>query len=147
VLSYSLIFSRDLDSRKRAVRLFAPSKVAFVGPDDRPPPIGSVVITNWDMYFGGQSPMLAHFPHYCGHFALVQKQMLEWKPHKFKDLFEPGYADRFTWYATMLGVVIAVVGIVGIVTSVISAVTGFVAMRAAQEGLILQKLQLNETVF
>jgi hypothetical protein len=145
VLSYSLIFSRDHESRKLARRLFAPTKVTFVGPYDRPP-VGTIVITKWNMYFGGQSPGLAHFPHYSGHFALLHKQMLEWNPHKWKDLFEPGYRNRFMYWATLLGVLIASVGIAGVIMSIISAVTGFISMKVALRGFQLQEVQHNPPV-
>src|SRR5271155_3552769 len=104
VLSYSLLFSRDEKSRNIARKLFSAcnAKVTFIGTEFPRLDRKVVIITDWTIYHFGQTPMLSHFEHYRGHFAFLQKQMQEWKPHTIKDLLQPGYKDRFTWYASML---------------------------------------------
>ena len=142
LLSYSLLFSRDLESQRIAQNLFSPRTVDFLGINDRPRP-GTVVVTKWEMYFGGQTPMVTHFSCFGGHLALLRHQMTEWKPEHNRDLFQPGYKDRFMWYATLLGGLIAILGIIGIITSVISATTSIVAINLARRSLCLQ---LNQTL-
>jgi hypothetical protein len=62
--------------------------------------------------------MYAHFHHYRGHFALVDKQMSEWKPRTFRELFIPGYKDRFTWQATWISLGFASLGVLILICSV-----------------------------
>lgn len=143
VLSYAVIFSRDPESREIAKQLFHRHQMEadFIGSELPDPRARKIIITKWDMYFQNQHPMRMHFQHYRGHFAFLQEQMDNWKPQTFRDseVFQPGYNDRFTWYASMFGSFIALIGIAGIITSVFSAVTGYIAMRVGLEALALQK--------
>jgi hypothetical protein len=92
----------------------------------------SVIISEWDIYFSEQTPMLQHFEYYQGHFAVLQGEMERWRPRTFRELLQPGYNDRFTWYATMFSIVIAAIGIIGIVTSIIQTVVAFNAFKLQQ---------------
>lgn len=143
ILSYSLLFSRDPTSQQIAKQLFSSRNlnVAFVDESTQDVPHDAVIITKWESHFERQSPMLSHFERYRGHFAFLKKEMDEWKPQTIKELLQPGYKDRLTWYATMFGILIAVIGFVGMVTGVISAVTSWIAMNAALQALELQRLQ------
>ena len=97
---------------------------------------GKVIILNWESSFKeGRDPMLRTFRQYRGHFALIHQQMTNWKPENRKDLLQPGYRDRFLWYSTIFGAVIALLGVISIITSIVSAVTGVVSMKAALESL------------
>jgi hypothetical protein len=69
--------------------------------------------------------------------------MAEWKPRTIRELLQPGYNDRFLWYATALGIGIAGLGVIAIVTGIISAVTSYIAMKVALESLALQNLQAS----
>jgi len=140
--SYSVLFSRDMESK-------AIAKALFSAPEYGLTPVfcdamdmttigraGQVIILDWKTSFKeGRSPMLRNFQQYRGHFALLHQQMLNWKPEKRSDLFQPGYKDRFLWYSTIFGGVIALLGLVSIITSIISAATGIVQMNAALEAL------------
>jgi hypothetical protein len=103
-----------------------------------------LVIGQWRLWFE-DTPSVAHFQFYGGHLIILQKQMMEWKPQTVKELFRPGYKDRITWYATMLGILVAVLSIVGIITSLISAVTAIISLKLSLEMLTLQKFQMNVT--
>lgn len=140
--SYSIIFSRDSQSR-------AIGKALFGAPEYQLNPVfcdshdmttigraGQVIILNWTSSFKeGRDPMLSLFQQYRGHFALIQQQMTNWKPEKRADLLQPGYGDRFIWYTSIFGLVIGMLGIISIITSIISAVTGIVSMNAALAAL------------
>jgi|SRR5579859_2605232 len=141
VLSYSILFSRNPQSRAIARKLFASHglNVAFVSEESPALKPRTVVITNWEIYFFGQTPMLSHFQYYRGHFAFLQQQMKEWTPQTARDLLQPGYTGRLTWFATMFGIFIGVVGVLSLVTGIISAVVGYIAMNAALESLRLSR--------
>jgi hypothetical protein len=147
VLSYSLLFTRDEGSKRIAEKLFAAKgrKVWFIDGKEIKPFRSTIGITEWNRYYLGQTPTLQHFEHFRGHFALIQKQMTEWKPQSFRDLFQPGYKDRFMWYATIFATLIAAIGIIGIVAAIIQATLAFEAYNAAMESIQLQKIQMNLT--
>ena len=140
--SYSVLFSRDDNSKAIARALFA-------DPEYRLTPLfchfhdmttvgrpGNVIILDWESSFkAGRDPTLGMFEQYKGHFALLQQQMENWKPEKRGDLLRPGYKDRFLWYTTIFGLVIASLGIISIITSIISAATGIVQMNASLAAL------------
>lgn len=104
-----------------------------------------VVIPEWSVFFEGQVPMYAHFDHYCGHFAVLQKQMVEWKPQKVSELLQPGYRDRFSWYTTWVTILFAFLGVLVIATSILQTYWGYQGTQAAIQSLALQKLQMNIT--
>jgi hypothetical protein len=138
--SYSLIFSRDEESREIARKLFATRNLTPVfynhDTDMRGQfPPGTVFIGEWDAFQLGETPMLRDFERYRGNFAFLQQQMEQWKPESIRDLLQPGYKDRFTWYATVFGGTIAFIGIIGVITGIISTATGIVSMNAALKAL------------
>ena len=45
--------------------------------------------------------------------------MQNWRPRRKRDLFKPGYADRFTYYTQLFALFIAVVGTIGVIFSII----------------------------
>jgi hypothetical protein len=86
------------------------------------------------MFYSGQTPLLQHFQHYAGHFAMLQWEMDRWKPRTVKELLQPGYGGRFTWYATVFSFLIAVIGIIAVVTSVMQTVVAFNAYNLQVKG-------------
>jgi hypothetical protein len=161
--TYALLFTRDEESKKIAQNLFrkhdAKLFIASIeGPEDekvfnmvirtvggerRVPKGRCVVIPEWSMFFRGQVPMYAHFDNYGGHFAVLQKQMAEWKPQKIGELLQPGYRDRFSWYTTWVSIVFAFLGVLVIATSIMQTYWGYQGTQAAIKSLALQKLQMN----
>jgi len=55
--------------------------------------------------------------------ANIHEEMQSWRPRKLRDVFIPGYSDRFTYYTQMFALVIAVLGLIGIALMVVQ--TGF----------------------
>jgi hypothetical protein len=138
--SYSVIFSRDQRSKAIAKELFAEYELTPVFCDSHDMTTigrtGRVILLNWESSFKeGRDPMLNAFQLYRGHFALIDRQMHNWKPEKKSDLLQPGYKDRFTWYTTIFALGIGMLGIVSIITSIISAATGIVQMNASLAAL------------
>jgi hypothetical protein len=159
------LFTRDDNSkqiadllfkRKNAKLLFATKKISTAGGTSRVvmmslegkqlvPAGRCVIIPDWSLFFEGQVPMYTHFDHYCGHFAVIQRQMAEWKPRKMSELLQPGYTDRFSWYATWVSIIFACLGAIAIVTSVLQTYWSYQGTNAAIQSLLLQKLQMNQT--
>jgi hypothetical protein len=89
--------------------------------------------------------MYAHFDHYCGHLAVLQKQMVEWKPQKIGELLQPGYRDRFSWYTTWVTILFTFLSVLVIATSILQTYWGYQGTQAAIQSLALQRLQMNVT--
>jgi len=83
------------------------------------------------------TPMLSDFRHYRGHLAVIQKDMKDWAPENFRDLLQPGYKDRFVWFATVFGLIIAAVGIIGVITSIISTAVAIITLQATWKLIVL----------
>jgi hypothetical protein len=97
------------------------------------------------MFFRGHVPMYTHFDHYCGHWAVLQKQMDGWKPQKIRELLQPGYRDRFSWYTTWVSIIFAFLGVFVIVISIMQTYWGYQGTQAAVQSLLLQRIQMNLT--
>jgi len=87
--------------------------------------------------YQGGTPMLSDFRYYRGHLAVIQKDMKDWGPENFKDLLQPGYKDRFVWFATVFGLIIAAVGIIGVITSIISTAVAIITLQATWKLIVL----------
>jgi H+/Cl- antiporter ClcA len=102
------------------------------------------MIPDWSLFYQGQVPMYSHFEHYCGHLAVLQKQMADWKPQKAGELFQPGYRDRFSWY-TWISIIFALLGVLVIATSILQTYWAYQGTQAAVQSLSLQRIQMNLT--
>jgi len=87
--------------------------------------------------YQGGTPMLSDFRYYRGHLAVIQKDMKDWGPENFRDLLQPGYKDRFVWFATVFGLIIAAVGIIGVITSIISTAVAIITLQATWKLIVL----------
>jgi hypothetical protein len=159
--SYSLLFSRKERSRKKAVKRFSNLGISVqftdkyeYGPKDASQK-KSVRIAKWDRrpflhrYRSG-SPHLEQFQHYRFHLASLQRQMNEWKPQTVRELFIPGYKDRFAWWTTIFAASIGLFGKIGLVASIIQTVVAFQsynvsvqALNISLEALRLQQESMN----
>jgi quinol-cytochrome oxidoreductase complex cytochrome b subunit len=108
-------------------------------------------------------PSLDDFVLFGGRLETLQRQMRDWRPRRIRDLFTPGYGDRFTWYTQMFFLAIGVIGLFGLILSVVQTVYAIFAykdsvelalksleiavrsLNVSLESLALQKLQLNIT--
>lgn len=144
--TYSLLFGRDDKSRKIAAQLFAHHDVRVIFISDREQDLSftGCGIVNWNMHYKGEMPMAEHFRLYSPRLLFLQHQMLQWKPRRFRDLLRPGYKDRFMWYATVVGIVIAALGIVSVITGIVQTIVAFKTYDAVLEAIQLQKLQLEQ---
>jgi len=103
-----------------------------------------VIIPDWSLFYQGQVPMYANFEFYRGHFGVLQKQMAEWKPQKISELLQPGYKDRFSWYATWVSIIFAFLGVIAIVTSILQTYWSYEGAAASIESLALQRSQMGQ---
>jgi hypothetical protein len=112
--------------------------IETVGGKGKVPVEDCVVIPEWSLFFRGQVPVYANFDNYGGHFAVLQKQMAEWKPQKIRELLQPGYRDRFSWYTTCVSIVFAFLGVLLISTSIMQTYWGYQGTQATIKSLALQ---------
>jgi len=128
--TYSLLFSRSRKSKEIARSLFQTQgfEVKFTNnpyedaaaADSRParrrgrwPSTESIQldrrrvinILQWEVY--GSIPTVDSFHHFRSHIVLLEKKMMDWHPQTIRDLFSPGYRDRFTFYTAYFGLFIA----------------------------------------
>jgi hypothetical protein len=138
LLSYSLLFSRNAESRKIATKLFTRKEMNVVFLDEVKEEKGAtsrtVEIIFWDAISPSVPPMAAHFNHFRGHLLALQTAMSEWKPRTVRELLQPGYKDRFTWYATIIALFISLIGTAGVILGILQIIVAFKAYN-------LQKLQ------
>jgi hypothetical protein len=91
----------------------------------------TVNIWTWDNQL--EKATLEHFRFYTPHLAVLQAQMSDWKPRTFRDLFVPGYKDRFTWFTAFFGLGIGIIGILSLVASIIQIAIAVVALKASNQ--------------
>ena len=121
-LSYSLLFGRNENSMKIATTLFKEKKtvevrfidykkLAGLGRGDgwkwKKPHYNTMNIVEWDE---GRSPTLTHFPYFKTRLATLLREMNEWRPENVSDLWIPAYSDRFIFYTTIFGSLVAILG-------------------------------------
>jgi len=99
-----------------------------------------------------------------GRLEALQRQMRDWRPRRIRQVFNPGYGDRFTWYTQMFALLIAVLGALGLFFSIVqtaytirsyndtmrvalqSLEVALASLNVSIEQLTLQKLQMNLTI-
>jgi hypothetical protein len=59
------------------------------------------------------------FPILGPRLANLKETMRSWRPRRKRDLFKPGYADRFTYYTQLFALFIAIVGTLGVIISIV----------------------------
>jgi hypothetical protein len=74
-------------------------------------------INIWEWDPNRNHPSLDDFHYFRPHMALLEKQMMEWKPITVRDLFIPAYKDRFTWYTAYFGLFIGLFALLSIFLS------------------------------
>jgi hypothetical protein len=139
--SYSMLFSRNAESQSIGRKLFKEKDIEaqFVrsfelvrnnhSTTKTPVPAdeNEIRILEWYDDVRGEGPMLSHFEYYRPHLALLAKQMSKWKPQRRRDLLQPGYTDKFTYYSTMFGIGIGLLGLAGVLSTIIGTVfTGLI---------------------
>ena len=59
------------------------------------------------------------FPILGPRLANLKETMRSWRPRRKRDLFKPGYADRFTYYTQLFALFIAIIGALGVILSIV----------------------------
>ena len=57
----------------------------------------------------------------------IRDRMRAWRPRRKRDLFVPGYDDRFTYYTQLFALFIAAIGTVGVVLSIVQTAYAVIA--------------------
>jgi hypothetical protein len=131
--TYSLIFSRTPKSKDIASQLFGekgflvqytnmPGRIHQ--PDSKvgyrsiaPAPAGKHMINILQWESTHETPSTDHFEYFRPHLCSVVREMMDWKPITFSDLFIPGYRDRFTWYTAYFGVFVGIFALLSVFLS------------------------------
>jgi hypothetical protein len=74
------------------------------------------------------------FMFFSDRLATIHQEMESWQPKNMFDIFRPPYRDRFSYYAQMSSLLIAIVGLFGLVLSIIQmpfAIEGFIISKKA----------------
>jgi hypothetical protein len=156
ILSYSLLFGQSDNGMKvLATLLDTPVKgpnVSMTIEDqmqlcfDTSDNIVDVRVIGWTnnllRQFGASTipPSLDDFGLFGGRLERIQREMHNWRPRCLRDLFRPGYGDRFIWYTQMFGLGIAGIGIFVLFLSIIQ--TAF-AIKSYYDGLNIAQQNLD----
>jgi hypothetical protein len=126
--SMSLLFGRDDYSRALARELFDPKAESLRRRDAKPKkPLTMLPIELYCDVFGATH--LRDYQLYRPHLAYIQKNMKEWRPRRFSELFTPGYFDRLTWFTAVFGLVFGLLGALSLVTSIVQVALAVVAWK------------------
>jgi hypothetical protein len=175
-LSYSLLFGQSdsglkiLNSVLKIPVRRAPPNVSPDSIDRQLSAVKELRVISWKdsslRYFGARSnpPSVDDFILLGGRLEALQRQMRDWRPRRIRQVFNPGYGDRFTWYIQMFALLIAVLGTLGLFFSIVqtaytirsyndtmrvaleSLEVALASLNVSIEQLTLQKLQMNLTV-
>lgn len=97
LLSYSLLFSRDHESREIAAKLFSPHKMntVFVSRETTDPPPRSIMIMDWDTHYGPRISTLRDFQRYRNHLGIIQSKINDRKRINMAyDKWSQGLVDK-----------------------------------------------------
>ena len=82
------------------------------------------------------------FPILGPRLANIKETMRSWRPRRKRDLFKPGYADRFTLFVAIVGTLGGILSIVQTTYTVISARNS--SVQVAVEGVEFQIAALSQ---
>jgi hypothetical protein len=92
------------------------------------------------------------FSYFGGRLSNLHDEMEAWRPQTIRQLFKPGYTDRFTYYTQRfalfvagMSLVIALFGVFGIGLVAVQTVYAVKTYSIALESLELQKQQLSNS--
>jgi hypothetical protein len=130
----------------------------------------TVYIFDWEdrslRHYGASStpPTFDDFILFRGRLQKLQCEMHDWRPKRIRDLFRPGYGDRFMWYTQIFALLIATMGTLGLFLSILQTVysiksyyeniavsvqsleVALMSLNVSLTSLALQKLQMNVTI-
>jgi hypothetical protein len=86
-------------------------------------------------------PSMTDFHIFGGRLQELKRQMDLEQSRRMRDLFKPGYGDRFTWYTQMFALALAIIGIVGLFLAVVQTAYAVQSYRRSTE-LALQGLEI-----
>jgi len=74
--------------------------------------------------------------------ANIKDSMRRWRPRRKRDLFKPGYSDRFTYYTQLFALFIAIVGTLGVVLSIVQ--TAYAVLVANDDSIQTEIAAMSE---
>lgn len=163
-LSYSLLFGQSTAGLKVAQKLFRVA-VEFwddftrlrVGSEilvDRSARPKTIFITQWQhncsFLFASDLRKRNHtaqaFPDAFSilepRLANIKDSMRRWRPRRKRDLFKPGYIDRFTYYTQLFALFVAIVGTLGVILSIVQ--TAYAVLVANDDSIQTEIAAMSE---
>lgn len=163
-LSYSLLFGQSTAGLKVAQKLF---RVAVEFWDDftrlragseilvdRSARPKTIFITQWQHNcsflfasdLGKRNHTAQSFPDAFSilepRLANIKDSMRRWRPRRKRDLFKPGYSDRFTYYTQLFALFIAIVGTLGVILSIVQ--TAYAVLVANDDSIKTEIAAMSE---
>jgi len=148
-LTLVLLFWRKEDSRRIAKRIFAPPEPRtwhnFFSSRDRSTRDKVRVLESMgfppSLVFGAAglvpkgSIHLNRFRHFRDQISYLREQMRVWKPRTLREMFVPGYYDRFAWFVAIFGMVFGIIASLGLLGSVVQIGLGVAQLQVAYQQL------------
>jgi hypothetical protein len=84
------------------------------------------------------------FPILGSRLLNIKASMRRWRPRRKRDLFTPGYDDRFTYYTQLFALFIAIIGTIGVILSIVQTAYAVLIARdnSVQRGVNSVDMQL-----
>jgi hypothetical protein len=88
------------------------------------------------LFFGGDFPVkgavhLSRFQHFRTQLGYLHEQMRVWKPRTVRELFIPGYYDRFAWFVAIFGITFGVIASLGLIANIVQIAIAVIMLRLA----------------
>jgi hypothetical protein len=148
-LTLILLFWRKEDSRGIAKWIFAPPEPRtwhnFFSSRDRSTTDKVCVLESMgfppSLVFGAAglvpkgSIHLNRFRHFRDWISYLRDQIRVWKPRTWREMFVPGYYDRFAWFVAIFGMVFGFIASLGLLASIVQIGLGVAQLRVVYQQL------------
>jgi hypothetical protein len=76
---------------------------------------------------------LNRFRHFRNQLGYLREQMRAWKPRMVREMFVPGYYDRFAWFVAIFGILFGIIASLGLIASLAQIALTVVQLQAANQ--------------
>jgi hypothetical protein len=142
-LTFSLVFWRKEESRRIAKRIFTipeprtwrnvfssaalatRDKVRILESMGFPPLLifgSSTLVPKGTIH-------LNRFRHFRNQIGYLREQMRAWKPRTVREIFVPGYYDRFAWFVAIFGMAFGIIASLGLIAQLVQIALTVVQLR------------------
>jgi hypothetical protein len=72
---------------------------------------------------------LKRFRHFRNQLGYLREQMRAWKPRTVREMFVPGYYDRFAWFVAIFGMAFGIIASLGLVAQMVQIALAVVQLQ------------------